>query len=477
MGNGFLRFQKQQKRRVWIKSGIFGLSVGVLAGAVATIIQKLTAAGPRALVLLPAAIAALVGLGLMLLWLYPTDKRLAKRLDTALALGERVQTMVAYRNDEGEMAALQRTDTDQRLQAAPRTALREWPRVLWHLIAPVLAAAALIAAILIPQRVILPPAPPAEPDYEATDWQKVALAELIEEVKASVLEQTPKAEVVTSLEELLASLDTPRPASALKADVVNVIGKVHRSIDTANSYNDVSVALFASTNEQLKKLGTAIGSLSGTTVRTELSDALSKTDRAALPALLTALRDALATLSLSPEDELAAAFTAFAAALQEAADGMETHTDTWLSGKLNTAFTALSDLLNNELFLQHGNEQVRATVIARLMTIFGLTTEDLPDDLFQNGEGLPDADEGVYEPEEDDKLNSGGYGDAEQVFGSNDMIYDPIGKRYVSYGELLGDYHRLVSAQLLSGQTPDTLSAYITKYFTSLYDGSKSPNE
>ena len=72
-----------------------------------------------------------------------------------------------------------------------------------------------------------------------------------------------------------------------------------------------------------------------------------------------------------------------------------------------------------------------------------------------------------------DMLNTGGYGNADQLFGSNETVYDPETNTHVPYGVILNAYYAKVNEQLIAGGVSEDLQAFIEAYFSSLYDGSK----
>ena len=69
-------------------------------------------------------------------------------------------------------------------------------------------------------------------------------------------------------------------------------------------------------------------------------------------------------------------------------------------------------------------------------------------------------------------MHSGGSGDGEQLFGSDDTIYDPeLG--YVSYGEVIRRYYGEITALIADGTLSDDLEKIISDYYALLYQGDK----
>ena len=180
MGKGFSKFKRKLRVGAVIRAAVFGLSLGLLAVSGLWLTAKLTAAEPDFFrySLYGGAVAA-IGLAVMLLILLPTKRRIARRVDKHLSLGEKTQTMLAFRKDNSPMVALQREDTDRILRETPKKRVKGVCTWLFVLI-PVVAALTLTATALVPAKE--PPAPPpvVENNFTITPWQTQALKDLIE---------------------------------------------------------------------------------------------------------------------------------------------------------------------------------------------------------------------------------------------------------------------------------------------------------
>ena len=473
MSEGFLKIKKRLLIKAFVKSGIFALSLAILTFSAILLTQKLTTNSFNLTQpILFGGASLLIGFGLMLLILYPRNKSVAKKLDKEFSLGEKTQTMLEFIDDEADMSIIQREDTNDRLLAIFPNAFKE-KRLILHIIAPVLAIAILIPAILVPLKAVTPPdTTPEEPEYNATDWQKAAVVELIEYVTNSKLEDKPKGEVIESLEALLLSLDTPRPESDLHAYVVGIIIDINASIDSVNTYNEIALALLDAENEYVKNLAAALGSLQSITVKQELDHIKSKIAKDELADVASTISEKLSSVALVEGDTLYPAFIKFAEEYAFISENMSSYTDTWVSNNITGAHDTLYESISVELLCQYENDVVRKHVIKRLVEIFGIPDNMIPEDV-KISLGTVGGDYEYGEQDKDEHLNSGGYGNADQLFGSNDTIYDPETNTHVSYGEVLNAYYAKVKEQLLAGSASDTLAAFIDAYFSSLYDGSK----
>ena len=203
MGKGFSKFKRKLRTGAFIRAVIFGLSLGVVTFALRWLSDKLTATEPIFIgYVFPASLVAAVSFIIMLLILLPTQKRIARRVDAHLNLGEKVQTMLAFRKDVSPMAELQRNDTDRILRETPRRKVKGVATWLFILI-PIVSCLCAAGTLLVPAKQPPEPPPVVENNFSMTPWQEQALNDLIEKVKASNMENEPKEGTVKQLESLL----------------------------------------------------------------------------------------------------------------------------------------------------------------------------------------------------------------------------------------------------------------------------------
>lgn len=479
MSGGFVRFKKKLRRSALIKSLIFGLSCGVLAAAGIMIYQKMTTVPPELWLYLPvgAGVALVLGLAAFLI-LRPSERAIAKKLDTDLNLGEKVQTMLAFRKEDSDMLTLQREDTDERLLKAPARAVRyKHPWV--HAFAPVLACTLLVTAIITPVKAVPPPVEEPEPPFELTTWQETALLELIEEVKASDMEASPKSATVSELETLLAALRITTVESDMKVMVITVISNLNRIVREHNSVGVFSLYMTASEHADISAMAMSMEMLNGLEAGETLADAREhlRVEEVSEPlgAYITALDELLTTVVENevPEDDgLYKALISFSDALHEIQRQMGSYTRDWAQEQLDNAYKAVTAAVSDAIFVQYTNKNVKDSTIARLMEIFGISEDELPEEEKQQ---LPseDAQPDDEDQDEEDKGTEGGIGNQEVLYGSDDTIFDPVKNEYVKYGDVINEYFAAVSEKIIDGQIPDTLEQFISDYFATLYDGSE----
>ena len=479
--SGFVRFKKKLRRNALIKSVIFGLSCGILAAAGVVLYQKLTTIPPNLMLYLPigAGVAVLTGLAAFLI-LRPSIKKIAHKLDNDLGLGEKVQTMLAYQNEESDMLALQREDANERLLQAPARKVRY--RHPWvHAFAPVLACAIAIVAIVMPIKAVEEPPEIEEPEipFELSTWQESALLELIEQVKASKMEASPKNATVAELESLLEALKVTSTEDEMKTIVIAVITNLNRVIRDHNSAGIFSAVMTASEHKDVAAMAMSMDMLSGLEIREAMTTAREnlRVEEVVEPldAYVMALNSVVtsaAELKVPENDDMYKALDEHLSAMTELQRQVGNYTRDWTQSQLDSIFKVASEDLSDAMFIQYTNKDVKDTTVTRLMEIFGITEEDLP---AEEKVQLPLEDDGSDEEDKDeeDKGSEGGIGNMEILYGSDDVIYDPNTNQYVKYGDVINAYYASVSEKIFYGQIPETLEQFIADYFATLYDGSE----
>lgn len=468
MSKGFLKF----KRKLWIGAVLravsVGVSMGILAFALQWLIAKMTAATPEFFLYgFSSALIALGGFTVILLILLPTNKRVARLLDRRLGLGEKVQTMLAFRRDEGDMAALQREDTDRILRETPKKRVKGVCAWLFVTV-PVVALLGMVGTVLVPAQE--PPAPPPVVDnnFSITPWQEQALQDLIEKVKASDMETEPKEGVVKQLESLLIKLRNTKKESVMKETVISTIESIHTIVSDHNTYDVIASALLRIPSQSVQELGGAIDSLKTVLIGdwfNATAEALTMDGHDA-PMIATGITQALTTSKVAADNEVHMVLMAFAVELTSITE--EAANDT-----IDSLLAKTEEALNAALYIQITNETVEDDTIYTLLSIFGIKASEVPDHVFNDPDD-PRA-EGDYEQEDDlDKIHGGGLGSGEMIFGSDDTIYDPEKNTYVKYGEVLDSYYARITDMLVDGNLPPELEEALSDYFAILFNGSEN---
>ncbi len=486
MGIGFSKFKQKVRTGAIIRAALTGVSIAAMVISIAWLLSKLLGAQMDFLRygILGGALGFVVA-GILLIFTLPTDKRLAKRLDMKLGLQEKVQTMVAFRKDESDMAVLQREDADRVLQEIPAKKYRS--RSAWlAVIAPVLACACLASALLVPAKGA-PVAPPDDSWYLSV-YDENKLNSLIEYVNTSAMQEAPKQQVVAELQSLLAELKTVKKVNDMKTAVIDSIVQIDTICQACDTYSKVIKALIAGTSEPVQKLGQQLGTLNGTAV-TEYVEDLFETltiKQSDLPETSEGVEDqkkpmtpqergqfykdfsAGVTMALEasrevPENLLYMACAAFAKDME----GLTESSD-------EIAIKIVMDAAENALSLaikQPGIDvSVEGYTQKRLMYIFGINEQELPIDI-SNDFGTSSSGS-TSDPEEDKEETGtqGGIGNGEFVVGSDDTVYDPATGELVPYGQVLAYYQGEITKYITGGTMDPDMEAFITAYFAALYN-------
>ncbi len=478
MGKGFLKFKNHFVKSALVKSVLFALSCSLLFTSAWVLFMKLTAENVSFVTaLLIALLSALLCGALMLAFTLPRDKRLAKKLDRELSLNEKVQTMLAFADDNSPMAELQRNDANDFLMSADPKAVKN--RNWWcHILAPCLACLMLVTAIVVPARAKEAPPAKVDPPFVVTDWQKAALLELITTVEKSDMEQIPKSETVTELRRLLALLDSELTDKQMMSEVEKALFKIKDIEDAANTYNDVCAQLDKSEDKNISAFSALINALGTNELSKELeklhSDFGSDSEYLKnLPSFSAELEKAMSQAKLAESDLLGASLNELTQTLKKTSTDLPSYTVNWAKDKVSDAFEKASDGMSRALFTQYTNKKVATSTIYSLMEIFGI--KSAPEGLFKN-----DSSGGFDRPEDfDEEFNGddGGLGDGEMVFAGDDEIYDPDLDDHVQYGSVLNTYQGKALEKSQGSDVSDELEKFISDYFTALYDGWEKDKE
>ena len=487
MSESFLRLKREVLFGIIAKVTVLGLSVGALAAFLTVMIQKLTLGGAKA------GMCTLIGIGVCLavvgaslLACFPTEKRIARFIDKRLSLNEKVETMVAFKEEQGAIITVQREHTDSLLKNVTLTYLID-NKILLNLIAPIIAIAMVIVALAVPPKEIdigddLPP-PVIDPEFDATKIQIQELEDLIKYVKDSNMEKEPRALVVNELEKLLDILKTDEKitVSQMKEKVFNAILETKRILDNANTNDDIAFELNKVENKYFISLAATIRDLNTIFMETSLNamsqsmpDSITKAELKELSRLYSdCLKTALSESGVNNADVLYLSLLQLCNKLGGMSDSVDTSSMADIQKQKTIFIEDVKIDVSTAFIIQTNNKEVADTVVKTLMEIFDISNGELPEyedeDFFVSVE-LPND-----EPP-DDSATSGGYGDGEKEYAGKDKVYDPETGKFVEYGVLIDAYLAKVTQQIKDGIVPDTLEQFIIDYFTTLNSGPKTEN-
>ncbi len=465
MGNGFKKFQRKIRIGSVIRAILFGLSLGVITSAVLMLIDKLSMRDADIVrYIIVSLIPTALGIGIMLPILVPTQKRLAKRIDASLGLGEKVQTMVEFKNETGTMAQMQREDADRILRDTPKHKVKGMCTWVFTVI-PLLAVLCMVGTVLVPAKAPEEEKPPVDETFSLSPWQEQALKNLIDEVKSSEMEETPRDSIVKQLEGLLIRVKSIKKESAMKETVAECIVKIDEIVEENNTYGISAEILADSIDAGLSTLGNSMKSGEMLLVIDALHETAARLDenKEEAEVIKLALDQALVKIGNKSDEALTSALGSFSLRLGEIND--ETDAQSLTLMMVNVEGDIVS-ALRPEIT----NEEIGEKTIYRLMDIFKLKNEDIPEGVFdkESSEGSSDAESDERDEEETEKGDGGGLGSGDREVAANDEIYDHDSLDYKKYAELIDEYSVAIAALETDGKIDPEIAKLIKDYIALL---------
>ena len=465
MGTEFKRLKRYHAAWTMVRTAAFGLSVFLLLAGVFLLLDKLQLIQLGAVGYIISGVAALA-VGAAAYWmLRKPELGLAEKIDREQKLRERVQTMVAYQNDDGPVVQLQRQDTEDRLKQVRKVGGRA-SSLAMHAAMLALAFSVFMVGLMLPAEAVQagPSTPPqeTEPLYIATDWQKAALEELIQHVRESDMEESVKVPVAQSLTELRQTLDTQIRVSALHAKVVENMVLAYALTDAANSNDDMHKVLGMMSHEIAKYLAYCMGNLvlEDYDAKMDIAETLLKQNNYA--DIGTIAEQVEAVLKHSEYDStngLYAAVETFGKELQAAATALENKN---LVGAKQMTGEAIYNLRSNADLArkqQALNKEEALYVVDTLAEIFSISSSLIPKD--------PDRQYELDTSEPPPELE-GAQGSGQMQYPSDDKVYDYQNNLHVIYHEILEQYYKDMSNDAMDGKFSEEIEAFLRKYFGNL---------
>lgn len=462
MSKSFNKFKRRVRAQSIAVSALLGVGVSAVGLAAVILAGKLGSNAVKPIFYLLAAVFA-AALSLVLYFIFmPSDKRLAKRLDSLYGLDERVSTMVELRDDEGVFARLQREDADLRLGEKPIKSLKA-RQLVAGLLVFFISVGCIVGALIVPAK-----ADGGESVIDEFDkqWIITAIGELITTVENAYINENLRGDALAELNSLLDFVESSDYLSEMKTKAISTVLGINSALVEANSAESLSVVFSESSNEAVKTLAESLGELAGSGSKNALislgeSIAASGADDRDFTA--DELDSYLAASGVHSGDTLYLLFKGLTSAVRDGSD-------------IEDEFSGAATALNAEVIVQNVNRSTMRIVINKLCNLFGITEDDLtavdPDtdiDIGDSGTELPPNDSEGEEP--DKNIGTGGLGTGEVIYGSNDLVFDPDTNTHRPLGELLGDYFAKANEQITDGKASEELSDAAEEYFGALFDG------
>ena len=500
MDQNFVKFKKKALTICWIKTALIGLGCGMLLCGVFLLLTKFE------VIATPPIFPWLIGLGAMLLsggvtflLSYKTDRALARFLDEEFALSERTQTMLAYGDKQGTLYDLQRKDANASLAAVPLEKFKF--KHLWvYIVCACIGLGSFIAGLVVtPEEEVIPEPPPEA--FAITDIQVAAMEELILYVENSSMQSPYKENVTTSLRDLLDGLKQATTVDVKDELLAAAVDDIYDETDDSSAAVELMNALWSTEAEGMKRLAETLNyydwtkgeewtdfTAELTEFRTSFvhADSVTENPDAALMATDTAallLRtESSVALSLTrasvPEtDGLYVQLTRFATANESYDNGTHLYGCSTLSAQTETIgyekaqkeLDATFSVLGADIFRtleQHAaNTSTGEYAMKRLAELFDCSLPKFERPNFyvaSTGDDLPDGEEGGG--------GMGGIGSG-AVYGSDDLVLDPITNTYVEYGTILDKYYSIMFGKVEDGNYTEQEKEAMEKYFDILYGG------
>lgn len=491
MSGNFLKFKRRLNAIRIARSVLIGGSVGLTVGGVWLILWKLAVIDLAPISTLYIGLgSALIAAGLTFLFSGKRDKKFAEELDLGFGLKARVQTMIEYMGEEGDLVSLQRHDADEALSRIP---LKKYKfKHLWIYLVALLLSAAVLASGFIIQDVRNYVPPEEVVPFELSSLQETGLNNLIKYVEGSDMEEefrAPLADELKSLLERLRETDTQDGMLSLLASSMEVIRGITYESSTAT---EIIMALWSSDDLYLKHLAKVLdtsewtepdwgdfaekltayeGVLMGDGQKDDGEGVKPGRERLkyALDTMSRKLDTTLESSGIGADDEIYTAilqlFNRNPGGFAPLLSSIDYLDDEGVRAGLNSCLTVNSNSLYDAISLNKVNANVGEYAMVRLTSLFIVP--------------LPEFErpgEMIFDRESDDENNNtggdGGIGDG-AVYGGTDLVLDPITGELVEYGKLLDKYNAIMYEKLDSGSYTDEQKEAIRKYFALLYSGIK----
>lgn len=476
MGTEFKRLRR--KNAVWrfLRALMTGLSSGFLLAGAMLLVFKLTSTDGRVMLCLLAgfAVAAVITV-LRWLTLRRSDLRAAEQMDREHGLKERVQTMIAFRNEDSAMLALQRMDTEEKLKAVRSYGIKTGT-VVTVICALALSGVVLAAGLILPARAEVIEPPVTEPQYDASAWQIASLEDLIVHVQESNMAEPAKELTVAELRALRETLDSSITVSAFKEQVIAVITNIYAHTDSTNSNDDVHDVIHAIDHDQADDIAYAVGCLDNLEFGADVEDIgyqLGQEENIPTIADLAGqMQSQLAQIpsdylpenSYTEDDGLYLAAVHFAAGLQDVAALVEAAAEAErIHARLGEVVHVFKSEANLALEQQTVTKEECVYAVETLCSVFSISASECPKD--------PDP---AYTKELDDEdvgEVGGGAGGGDMQYAGDEQIYDYKQNQHVSYTEVIAEYYASMIQASLEGELSEEMVEFILKYFSQLYTG------
>ncbi len=502
------KFMQKMKKEAIIKSLICGISSALLIMSLWIILCKIIPI--QIIIWLNIVLFIVLSIGATLAFLkyvFTIDmSKVAQRLEKNANLEERVKTMVEFEKEDSPMIQLQRKDTNEKLNALPVSTLK-MKFSFSNFVMTILAGIALTGAILIPPSEVKPsaanpsdsasesPFSSEEPssldesspnsdggseqnsgsgEGENNDNQGIqdAINQMQQEVNDNTgLNDPSKEEVNQDLEDLKDKLTNPDSNNQNSGEQIDQSKEdINQKLDDQITKDDIGQALQNQDTTQQVGESVSNGDTQQTSnslddLRNSLNDLTGDELANALNQIAQDIDNALNESNVDSSDPLYQAFEHLSTNLKEDASHVN---DDDIQNQIDQSFEQAKEEINNALNDQNAIEDLKDSLNQQL--------DDLKEQLGNGNQGENKDPNDSQDPNSGNQSggNGEGAGSGDIIYSSDDLIYDPLTGKYVTYGEIIAYYYSQVIDGMEESEIPEDLEKLIYDYFSSLYfDGNK----
>ena len=236
MNDGFISFKKKILKELLIKALMISLGISLVSFGILFILNKFSIINLNIFLIIGISLLAFILIFVFVYFVFkPSDDKIARRLDHTLGLNEKVQTMIAFKDDDNFIVELQREDTNEKLKNTPLKLVR-YKISIFAIVVMVLGLGATIASVSVPVKTEgVVPNEPEEPSYTLTEKQIMKIRELITYVNNSKMLDTTKEAYVEELYRLISLLEASTKESEMKQNVLSSISQILLYMKTVNT--------------------------------------------------------------------------------------------------------------------------------------------------------------------------------------------------------------------------------------------------
>lgn len=494
MSGNFLKFKRRLCLIRALRGGFVGLTAGLVSAGVWLILTRLALIESESIysLYIGIGVAFAVG-GLLFLFTRKSDKAFAEELDAKFGLKARVQTMIAYRDEEGALYSMQREDSDSALAAIPLSSYK-FKRLWVYIVALMIGAAVLVTGFILPDMRNYVPPEEIEP-FELTDFQRKGLEEIIGDVEKSAMENEFRLPMVEELRLLLSELEAAKTMPEAQASLAKSMAMICDITYRSSTATEMLNALWDSDDIYLRYLAKTLDTSSWTSPDwgdfgekmveyarilmgddNEGEDALRGTAslKWAIDSMVRKLDMAASSSGLDSSDEIYAAierlFNSNPGGLKQLLAKIDGYDEDKAREELMSCLDFNKQALYDAISLNRINAYTGEKALTRLSALFAIPApEPERPEFVKTGESVDGNQGSGSDKENENGNNDGGIGEG-ATFGSDDLVLDPLTGKYVKYGDLIHYYHGLMDEKLKAGSYTEEQQEAIRKYFSLLFN-------